>query len=189
MCTLCAEAPQFIGSCTWLPSGPSNKTHLFRVTRVYQGLLLTDIWVLVDLVSSRPPSSVLLDSMWELAPVSSGFSPKCYFKNKRWLLWLCLFLFLNQKLYLRSSCPQAHVTAVTSMRTSRCYWFLCFIQSDRGVRLDSPNLCIGHLTGLKSMWETTFALHLFLSNTLPTNPYPINPHSTPSNPTKKKKKI
>lgn len=79
---------------------------------------------------------------------------------------------------------------MTSMRTSRSYWLLCFIQSDKGVRLDSPNLCKGHLTGQRSMWGTTFAPHPFLSNTIPTtrHPPPIthqpSPHPTPPNPTK-----
>lgn len=89
------------------------------------------------------------------------------------------FCFSIQKFHLRGMWPPAHVTAMTSMRTSCSYWLLCFIQSDKGVRLDAPNLCKGHLTGQRSMWGTTFALHPFLSNTLF-----INPHPTACNPTK-----
>lgn len=73
MCTRSAKAPQFIGSCTWLPSAPSKKTHLFCVSRVYQRLLLPDIWALVDLVSSHRLSTVPLDSLWKPAPMWLSF--------------------------------------------------------------------------------------------------------------------
>lgn len=178
MCTVIAKAPQFIGSCAWLPSGPSNKTHLFCVTLVYQRcqtfehLLISSLpicwarslWILCE---------NLLKYVW--------FSPKCYFRIEQPLQWWCLSPFSNQKFHLRGLWSPAHVTAMTSRRTSRSYWLLCFNQSDKGVCLDSPNICMGHLTGQRSMWRTTFAPHPFFSN------IPTHLASPPPHPTKKKK--